>query len=64
MSWASYVAEMNLSASISRSNWWQLACWSINDFITEPSHMWPNESVPQIKQTNKHNKKIITNFKQ
>ena len=54
MSWASYVAEMNLSASISRSNWWQLACWSINDFITEPSHMWPNESVPQIKQKNKH----------
>ena len=54
MSWASYVAEMNLSASISRSNCWQLACWSINDFITGPSHMWPNESVPQIKQTNKH----------
>ena len=37
MSRASYVAEMNLSASISRSNWWQLACWSVDDFITGPS---------------------------
>ena len=38
---ASYVAEMNLSAGISRSNWWQLACWSVDDFITDfapPSH--------------------------
>ena len=37
MSRASYVAEMNLSASISWSNWWQLACWSVDDFITGPS---------------------------
>ena len=42
MSRASYVAEMNLSASISRSNWWQLACWSVDDFITglSPSPYW------------------------
>ena len=29
-----YVAEMNLSVRISWSNWWQLACWSVDDFIT------------------------------
>ena len=28
-----HVAEMNLSVRISWSNWWQLACWSVDDFI-------------------------------
>ena len=35
-----HVAEMNLSVRISWSNWWQLACWSVDDFITDyaPPH--------------------------
>ena len=46
MNRALYVAEMNLSASISWSNWWQLACWSVDDFITDyaPPPHWKSSN--------------------